>query len=71
MTFKKDGKNNLAICPCRDCTGGSDGQISNFYSFEHAKEFGWHFTKSITFCDQNNKDGVWVCPECSQGYFET
>ena len=49
MTFKKDGKNNLAICPCRDCTGGSDGQIPNFTVLNTQRNLDGTSLKALPF----------------------
>ena len=54
-----DGKNIFYLCSCYSCSGN---HWDVAYSYIHAIEMGWKFTKDI----QCSKDGkmVAICPAC-------
>lgn len=60
-----DGKTtHFFICPTRahrDSVPKSDENIPQFYSFDHAYDMGWSFTRDTRFSKDGKTFGV--CPE--------
>lgn len=69
MILEKYDKLHYVMCASNDCKlNSNDFHIPHYYSQQQAKDEDWHYTKDIMFCPPDT-DGVWVCPECSKGYF--
>ena len=64
IVLHNSGKNEHFICPCRGCKATDELNIPTFYSYKHAFDSGWVYTKEIKHCDPDNINGVWVCPSC-------
>ena len=52
------------ICPCVNCKAILEENIPTFFSYKHALDSGWVYTKETKYCDPDNCGGVWVCPAC-------
>ncbi len=68
MVYIHGNKHHHVICANRTCNANPSDIPPNYYSWQHAKDKGWNYTKNIIFCPPDI-DGVWVCPSCSIGYF--
>ena len=69
MIYNNYGRKKYhAICTGDNCNVNSSDLIPSYYSLQHANDDGWNYTKDILFCPPD-VDGVWVCPNCSVGYF--
>lgn len=59
-----NGKSSHHQCPGNKCDPDMTSAMPNFFSFRHAVNEGWVYTKDPRFTDLTTVRAVWVCPNC-------
>ena len=67
MVYAHNGINHHNLCAVRECNAKTEEPIKHYYSWQHAKNEGWKYTKNEIFCEPG-KDGAWICPACAKEY---